>query len=178
MGIELLRTGGSPECASDVLDQDVHRFASPLGGDQYSISILLCRDIADAKIKQVPGQPQIFGRVLAVTGNVGVREGGRSGYGVGRVGDEIVVPIGIASLGHELREHVVFADIKLLEGQRFFHHLGTPVKVVFERPGNRFFQRQCILHRLNIRLRHDPVFGTLLKNLLRPKRIRQTHARA
>ena len=41
-------------------------------------------------------------------------------------------------------------DIKLIEGQRLFHHLGAPLQVVFEGAGQGLVQGKCAADGLHV----------------------------
>jgi len=138
--VQSLRARRAPECRADVLYQHVHRFAATFGGDQHAVGLLLGFDVTHAKVEQIPGQAQIVGLVRTRAGNVGMAERGFAGNGIDAVGDQVVVAMVVAGLGHQARQHVPVGNVQLVKRQRFFHHLDAPVQVVFQGARNRLVQ--------------------------------------
>ena len=168
---QLLRAGSAPEGGSYILDQRMHCLAAAFGGDQYAVTLLLGREVAEAEVEQVPRQAEVVHLVRALGGNVGIGKRRRTGHRVDAACDEILVTRDVAGRCHEARQHVPTGGIELVERQCFFHYLDAAVEVVFQRAGNCLIHRQCARDRRNALAGRNTISGGLCRKFTLGERL-------
>ncbi len=130
----------------------MYGLALALPGDQDPIGILVGAQVGQTEIQHIPAQHQAVGFAAGICRN-------RIRRGIGSYDSAVVeyttargceaIPLDIACVGCELRQHVEARHSELACRHRRFHQLNAAFAVVQQRPVHLFFERHALSGGLN-----------------------------